>query len=81
MDKITLKRNVTELVLNDYRVLISYSTPVAAQDRRTKQYYRTQTKYSRTTTRHINSWPIVSEPVEWDMKPQEYFDRLIAVIK
>lgn len=48
--------NMTELVLNEWRVLFSYKTPVAAQDRRTKTVYTTQKRWSNTTTKHVNKW-------------------------
>jgi hypothetical protein len=48
--------NQTELAIGHYRVLFSYETPVALLDVPTGRYYTTDTYYSRTTTRHINSW-------------------------
>jgi len=51
-----IKSNCTELKLNDYVVLFSYETPVAYYDRKTDKYYKTSTKWSRTTSKHINEW-------------------------
>ena len=47
--------NVTELHTDSgHIVLFSYQTPVAAL--MNGVYYRTSTKYSVTTTKHINKW-------------------------
>jgi hypothetical protein len=66
--------NQTELYrTSGTRILISYSTPVAAvlnSGRRIK----TSTKYSNTTTRHINSWLGSSNS---DIVPQYELDWLL----
>ena len=36
-------------------ILISYETPVAVK-MATGEYYRTKTKYSQTTSKHIGKW-------------------------
>ena len=47
--------NMTQLDLSDgTQVLFSYKTPVACYDN--GRYYRTATKWSVTTSRHINKW-------------------------
>jgi hypothetical protein len=47
--------NMTEVSLNDGTlILFSYETPVAAEF--DYKLYRTKTKWSATTTRHINKW-------------------------
>ena len=63
--------NQTELSANGMQVLFSYETPVAAWIN--GQYYKTEKKWSNTTTRHINKWAHL--PVS---KSQEFFDNLIA---
>lgn len=48
------------------KILFSYNTPVALEYP-DKTAHRTKTKYSQTTTRHINRWMIdknEAEPVE-----------------
>lgn len=51
-----LGTNRTQLTLdNGTEVLFSYETPVAAYIHK-RGYVRTSTKYSQTTTRHINVW-------------------------
>ena len=66
--------NMTQLDLADgTSVLFSYSTPVAALT--DNGYYRTSTKYSSTTTRHINKW---LDGVLAKEQPQEYFNSLCA---
>jgi hypothetical protein len=64
--------NMTELVLNDgTQVLFSYETPVACWIR--GKYYKTETKWSKTTTSHIRKWGASVAII----KPQDYFDNLI----
>lgn len=63
--------NKNEITLADgTQVLFSYSTPVACWVN--GQFFKTSTKWSNTTTRHINSWVHLATE-----KPQEYFDNLI----
>jgi hypothetical protein len=65
--------NMTELELSNYvRILFSYKTPVAVYDGK-GNYYRTEKKWSVTTSKHINKWlcGAVAEP-----KPQEYFNNI-----
>lgn len=76
-----LANNVTELLLSDgTQVLISYETPVAAyRNVNGGTYYRTTTKWSATTNRHINNWlpdNQVSPVIERD---QAFFDELLKV--
>jgi hypothetical protein len=52
-------------------VLFSYSTPVAAFIN--GEYYRTEKNWSKTTTRHINSW---IGPIKAKKMPQLFFDTL-----
>ena len=47
--------NQTELSTNGMIVLFSYSTPVAAM-LPSGRYVKTSTKYSVTTTKHVNKW-------------------------
>ena len=47
--------NQTEIIMNNgNHVLFSYETPVAVST--VNGMYVTETKYSNTTTRHINKW-------------------------
>ena len=78
-----IKANMTELDLgNGLQILFSYKTPVAAYDWRegsgNGKYYRTATRWSNTTQRHINQWLGSAKAEE---KPQEFFDNLIAEVK
>ena len=50
-----LGSNMTELDMGDVQVFFSYETPVAARTD-TGAMVRTSTKYSVTTTKHINKW-------------------------
>ena len=50
----------------------SYDTPVAAKVGST--YYRTEEKFSSTTSRHLNKW---LEGVEATVKSQTWFEKLL----
>ena len=64
--------NMTQLDLpNGYQVLFSYQTPVACLS--DNGYYRTATKWSGTTPRHINKW---LDGVLAKEQPQSFFDEL-----
>jgi hypothetical protein len=65
-----IQSNMTELTLNDgTQVLFSYQTPVACW--KDGQFYKTDKKWSNTTTRHINKWSHLAIA-----KPQTFFDEL-----
>ena len=68
-----IQSNLTELDVGGLLVLFSYETPVALRNR--GQYYKTDKKWSNTTTRHVNKWLDGAEalPVE-----QSYFDELLG---
>lgn len=65
--------NMTVLYIGNTEVLFSYETPVAAfiPD---EGHFRTDKKYSVTTSRHINKW---LEGCNSQTKPQEWFDSLV----
>jgi hypothetical protein len=65
--------NQTELTLNEGNtlVLFSYQTPVAAFV--DGKAYRTEKKWSATTSKHINRWLDGEDAEE---KPQAFFDAL-----
>lgn len=65
-------RNVTEMRTNDAVVLFSYETPVAAIVN--GERFRTSTRWSMTTQKHINRW-IGGYPVE--VMGQEFFWTLV----
>ena len=70
-----LGSNQTEISLNNgTRVFFSYDTPVAAQ-LPDYEYVRTATKWSVTTSRHINKW---LEGVIATEVPQETLDNLVV---
>jgi hypothetical protein len=58
-------------------VLFSYATPVASFDKSNYQFNRTNKKWSKTTTRHINKW---LDGVKANELPQEYFDNLLGSV-
>lgn len=68
-----LGSNKTELHLDGMTVLFSYQTPVACWIN--GEYFMTEKKWSRTTSKHINSWV----DTNWvSQKPQSFFDDLVG---
>ena len=67
--------NMTELDLGLVQVFFSYETPVAARTD-TGALFRTSTKYSVTTTKHINKWLQGMPAVE---VPQAVISNLVEV--
>ena len=65
--------NQNEVEIAGNRVLFSYRTPVAAWV--DGQAYRTEKRWSVTTSRHINQWFGGMKAIE---RPQSYFDNLTA---
>ncbi len=80
-----IKANMNEVEIDGMRILFSYKTPVAALVREevdglvTWHQYRTDKKWSNTTTRHINQWNPMGGA--YGLKPQEYFDNLLSEVK
>ena len=67
--------NRTQLNLNDgTEIFFSYKTPVAAK-LPNYDYIRTATKWSTTTSRHINKW---LDGVNANQVSQSYFDNLVG---
>jgi hypothetical protein len=64
--------NMTEIETQNATVLFSYKTPVAAQT--PDGLFRTECRWSQTTTRHINKWLNGAQAIE---KPQSFFDALV----
>ena len=66
--------NMTELVLGRTSVLFSYETPVAGWD--DKGAFRTDTRYSSTTTKHINKY-LGGKDIGRTV-PQSYINELVT---
>lgn len=69
--------NQTELTFNGAKVLFSYQTPVAAWIN--GQFYKTNKKWSVTTSKHVNKWvssdnSLILLAIE---KDQSFFDGII----
>jgi hypothetical protein len=64
--------NQTILTFGKDEVFFSYSTPVAALFG--GKFYRTEKKWSVTTSKHINQWLADNKA---EKKPQKFFDELI----
>jgi hypothetical protein len=72
--------NMTELEIGEYKVLFSYQTPVAALHiGHFPGLFKTEKKWSATTTRHISKW--LDGRSDVFTKPQSFFDSLIAGVK
>ena len=68
-----IQANMAEITLhNGIKVLFSYCTPVATWEN--GQFFKTEKKWSNTTTRHINKWAHCAIT-----KPQSYFDNLEGI--
>ena len=64
--------NQTELNIGGLVIFFSYNTPVVACV--DGKFYRTEKKWSNTTSKHINRY---LDGVKAESKPQEFFDNLI----
>ncbi len=69
--------NQTELTVanggDKTTILFSYKTPVAANI--SGKFYKTEQKWSRTTSKHISRW---LGDVAAEIKPQSFFDNLAS---
>ena len=75
MQLLKLGTNQTQITLADGpQVFFSYNTPVAARTP-DYDYYRTERKWSTTTSRHINKW---LDGVNATTMPQDFFDNLTS---
>lgn len=78
-----LGANKTQLTIekdgHKTEILFSYETPVAARviDERGASWYVTEEYYSRTTSKHINSW---APKGFTEKKPQSFFDELAGAV-
>jgi len=63
--------NQTVLTIDGNRVFFSYNTPVAAEIGGV--FYRTEKKFSVTTSKHINKW---LDGVKAEVKCQDFFENL-----
>lgn len=79
-----IKANMTEVTVNvqgdKAQVLFSYKTPVAMRLLTSSgmEYPVTDQYWSRTTSKHINSWMPKEDRIE---HPQEFFDTLLSEVK
>jgi hypothetical protein len=72
--------NETEVIFNEALIdrtkeaifFFSYGTPVAAKVGH--KYYKTEEKFSTTTSRHMNKW---LEGVQCEVQPQSWFTKAV----
>jgi hypothetical protein len=79
-----IKANMTEIQTEQYIILMSYQTPVAYKHLTPEgmTYYKTNKKWSNTTTRHINSWlPYPQAEFGVEAVDQEVLDNLLNEVK
>ena len=86
MNLTPLAANMTEVKMTGgLTVLFSYKTAVAClwtNGNDAYKAFKTEKKWSATTTRHINKWlGLHPEVFGAAYKPQEYFDNLLAEVK
>jgi len=72
-----IQENMTEVEMGTGKVLFSYKTPVAYING-LGQHFKTEKKWSATTTRHINKW---LNGYKAEEKSQEFFDTLSNEVK
>jgi len=58
-----------------YYVPFSYETPVAAHISG-KGHFKTEKKWSKTTSKHISEWLRIMGAHECEVQPQDFFDSL-----
>lgn len=73
-----LRKTMLEVRTNHLIILVSYQTPVACYDLSTNKWYKSATKHSPTTSRHINEWTKRLGMIypNWNLLPQEYFNNI-----
>ena len=74
--------NRTEITTSKYKILVSYSTPVAAFDFDKLEFYMTSQYWSITTSKHINQWLDNNRMGSWSRLPviekeQAFIDDLL----
>ena len=72
-----IKANMNELTIGDKTILFSYKTPVAYHNVGGMLYFKTNKKWSNTTTRHINQWTCKGNGIKIVEIDQEVLDNLI----
>ena len=66
--------NVTEVETEKATILVSYRTPVACCMNDGTGFFRTNKKWSVTTSKHINKWLEGANAIE---KDQSFFDNIL----
>ena len=66
--------NMTQVNTTNANILISYETPVACYIPG-EGAFKTATKHSVTTSKHINKW---LQGATAELRPQEFFDNLLS---
>ena len=68
-----LKGQSYEAESTDYYFLLSYNTPVAVVEKSSGKAFKTERRWSNTTSKHIGGWERVRS-YEPDRPSQEWFD-------
>lgn len=76
-----IAKNQTVLALNDCEILFSYETPVAAFFYDTRNAIRTNEKFSRTTSKHVNQWARIISCAKVREVNQDYLNALVGDVR
>lgn len=76
-----IAKNQTVLVFDDAEILFSYETPVAAFFFDDRKAIRTSEKFSRTTSKHINTWSRIVNCASCREVNQDYLNALVGSVR
>ena len=72
--------NETEIIYKDFHLFFSYDTPVAAYDESEGVIYVNDTKYSHTTTAHVNKWlAYINDRYNWGAQTKISADTFLTL--
>ena len=78
-----LRKTMMEVYTKRFIILVSYSTPVACFDKSTNKWYRSATRKSKTTSRHISEWATNFHGWQGHLceyLPQQFFDEIFEEV-
>jgi len=78
-----LRKTMMEVYTKRFVILVSYTTPVACYDKVAGKWYRSSTRHSKTTLRHISEWATKFHGWQghlWEYLPQKFFDEIFEEV-
>ena len=75
----SIRKNMTEISMEDASILVSYETPVAVVFHKTSVVWATNEKFSKTTSRHINEWLSQNNFIDYSYVDQEKLESAIKI--